>query len=191
MTRSGLSMYLLQEHHAASKAGQAVKLNSQGLREWCYCFFLQLQALHFDTGLLFPQAEKYKLRQNWKKTQLPHHRVPAACGKWSHNPSRHGAQRLSSLPAGRHCWHSALLRASRTTHGPSQPSTSAHGTRHRLHQENRNPQGPSAAGRGGHHHKQEEFSFTFHHHRRHAWNHPCTGSLRRQLPCTSCKIYTL
>lgn len=66
-------MYLLQEHHAASKAGQALKLNSRGLREWCYCFFLQLQALHFDTGLLFPQAEKYELRQNWKKTQLPHH----------------------------------------------------------------------------------------------------------------------
>lgn len=33
MIKSGLMMYLLQKHHAASKAGQVLKLNSKGLGE--------------------------------------------------------------------------------------------------------------------------------------------------------------
>lgn len=35
--------------------------------EWSHCLFLQLQALHFDTDLLFPQADEDELRQNWKR----------------------------------------------------------------------------------------------------------------------------
>lgn len=49
------------------------------------------------------------------------------------------SQRLSSIPAGRHSCHAATAHPhDSSAHGPSQPSISAHGTRHRLHRKNRN-----------------------------------------------------
>lgn len=192
MTRSGLSMYLLQEYHAASKAGQALKLNSQGLREWCYCFFLQLQALHFDTGLLFPQAEKYELRQNWKKTNY----LITAClqpvGNGPITPADTAG--VKGCPP---CCRKALLAqcaAPRLPHRTRpQPAfcfcswntaSSPPGKQEPAGAISSRPwRPPSQTGR---------IQFHISPPSKACLESPLhTGSLRRQLPCTSCKIYTL
>lgn len=227
MTRSGLSMCLLQKHHVASKAGQALKLNSQGLREWCYCFFLQLQTLHFDTGLLFPQAERHELRQNWEKTNsliaslqsvgngpLNQADMPlkAWCAHSACSPSlQEGTAGTARCPAALHpCCPTATQPCSSAATLPHSPAATA-----LLHarapdtapasllflvrehnivsiRKTGTRSGNQHRGLGAHHHKREGFQFHISPPSKACLESPLhTGSLMRQLPCTSCRTYTL
>lgn len=163
----------------------------------------------------------YELRQNWKKPQLPDcipavcgkwtHKPKQTCrsnpwpvtipvGRWVALLARGAvATLLHTAAALPHAVPEPLLQLSLTSHRTREPDTAPASFLLLFMEQDRVSirktgarSGNQHQGPGGPHHKQEEFQCHISPPSKACLEPPLhTRSLRRQLPCTSCKIYSL